>query len=209
MKINIALLCCFFMLLSFTACKENTSKDKSTTQSTKKKSSKTTPNKTIKVGETTLSTYEHPENLYSVLLPENWKKEYFDKTQTVVLKPKEGEQLHIVYQVGSTTLDEHTKKMEVQKIDVKEMAKAYTSQAIGKSLGFKLIENRKFLNVHKDQPGHFVFDTNMENDAYRRHTALKTDGETKAVFFHLDCRPEAHKELKPLMEEMVNSFEFN
>jgi len=171
------------------------------TQQTTKQTSKSN---SLTIGNTVLSEYQHPLDIYSVLIPNKWSKEYTDKTQTVRIEKNQTESIEIISIFGNVIMDKN-QEMQTLPIDFKKAAEEYIMDNIKYANGFSLIENVNFAGTKAGESGHLIFEyKNEEGDLTRRHTILKNN-KTTGFYLHLNCKPENFDEMDAIFRAMDNS----
>lgn len=200
------LIFCFSIFVLFSACQNNSADGVQTTKPAKSEKAESKKEKDVKVGNTTLSKYQHPLKIYSVLIPNKWKKEYIDKTQTIKMENGAEESIDIISIFGNVKIDASHNMKEVP-LDFKNIAEEYLMDNIKNTLGFTVVENKNFTEVKQGEPGHLIFDyRTKEGIKRRRHTILRQDG-NKGFYLHLNSNPDKFEEMDAVFRAMNDSFE--
>lgn len=192
----------FIFLFSFIIVFSCTSNDTSTTKATK--------STTIKGG---ISNYTHPFDIYKMNVPNIWKKEFNDKTETITLTnpPIDGrafdEKITIVTRRGPLFYDKDKKEMISKKVELTPVVGEYL-KAIAKSKGFKLLEQPTEGDLKGNKKMKIVFELENEDGVpLKTQTDLINNGDL-ALLVHYTAAKETFDKTFPTYQNILKSIQF-
>ena len=174
---------------------------------TKKVESK---NENLKKG---YSSYTHPFDIYKMNAPDLWKREFNDKTETIILTnpPIDGrvfdEKITIVTRRGGMFYDKDQQKMISKEVEIKPIIKEFM-KSINKSKGFKLIESSDENLLSKNKKATAVYEFEDENGLIlKTQTELINNGKI-ALFLHYTAAKNTFDETYPTFQNVLKSIQF-